>query len=157
MSDGDAFEFRDLGLSTLVKALSAQGKKLPVAKVGVFGDKNARTGAGSNATIGMKHEFGQEGLPVRSFLRMPIANELGKFLERSNLFTPAVVAEVVQQKTIRPWIEMLGNVGKQVVITAFDTGGFGRWKPSVMRLKKTKQTLVESQQLLDSIEYEVVD
>ena len=49
----------------------------------------------------------------------------------------------------------MGAVGESIVQDAFSTGGFGKWKPSRMENKQTKQTLVETQQLRNSITSDV--
>jgi hypothetical protein len=155
MSD-DVVEFYDKGLASLIRALGAL--TLPKARVGVLGGKTTRTQQGSaetNASIGAKHEFGEENMPIRSFLRMPITNELQKFLENSKAFTPEVLQEVIRSGSIEAWLKKVGVVAEAVVMEAFNTGGFGHWKPSNMANKKNHQTLVETKQLRDSITSEV--
>ncbi len=149
MSD-DTIELKDKGLSQLLKAF---GDKTPVARVGIMGDKNARS-AGSfqtNAEIGAIHEFGGEHMPMRSFLRGPITENLQKFLEDSGAFTKEALAEVVRTGSLIAWMKKVGIVGEQIVSEAFNSGGFGKWKPSNMTHKTNKQTLVETQQLRNSI------
>lgn len=154
MSEDADFTFDTRKLDKLMVALKGN---LPSVKIGVLGGKNARSkGPGhSNAEIGAKHEFGDEGLPIRSFLRMPITNELGKYLEKSGAFTKEALDQVIAVGSLQAWIEKVGISGVAVVLEAFNTGGYGAWKPSNMALKETKQTLVETQQLKDSISYEV--
>ena len=147
-------EFKDFGLKALIDAL---GKDLPKAKVGVLGDKNSRKDSNSNATIGAKHEFGEEGMPIRSFLRMPITNQLQKYLENSKAFTPDVLAEIIKEKSLDAWMKKVGVTAEAVVLEAFNSGGFGEWVPSNMKYKKNHQTLVETKQLRDSITSAVTD
>lgn len=145
------------GLKAVLKAIKG---KPPIARVGILGNNAARSdgkGGPNNATIGSWHEFGTSQLPVRSFLRVPISEKLGKELENSGAFTPDAISQVVKQKSLRPWVEKMAVVAEGIVADAFDTGGFGQWKPSDMRSKKVKQTLVETQQLRNSITSEVVD
>lgn len=143
--------------------LSAMKEKKIVAKVGVLGTKDARnaafdekdTGAISNATIGAAHEFGTSKLPQRSFLRMPLQTMLSKELLKNGFFTDENLREAAKEKNFKSYIEKIAITGVAVVLQAFDTGGFGEWPPSNMERKKVKQTLVETQQLRDSITYEV--
>lgn len=142
------------GLDQLIKTL----KTNPVVEVGVLGDKNSRAskkGQLTNATVGAAHEFGTSKLPIRSFLRMPITENLEKFLEASGAFTPETLDEVIKSGSIMGWMDKVGIVAEQVIATAFETGGFGKWKPSNMRFKDNWQTLVETQQLRNSISHRV--
>lgn len=151
--DEKVVELKDKGMNNLIKALK---ENLPTARVGILSGKNARTGAAnSNATIGAKHEFGNEGMPIRSFLRMPITDELQKYLEQAGAFDKPTLDAVIKSGSIEKWMEKIGISAVAVVLEAFNTGGFGKWKSSNMALKETKQTLVETQQLKDSISYEV--
>lgn len=150
----------NLKIDGLQKVLKALKVKPPVARVGILGNNALRSdgkGGPNNATIGSWHEFGTSKLPVRSFLRVPISEKLQKELEKSGAFTPEALSQVVKQKTLRPWVEKMAIVAEGIVADAFDTGGFGAWKPSDMQHKKVKQTLVETQQLRNSITSEVVD
>jgi len=126
------------------------------ARVGVLGSKTMRnTSAQNNATIGARHEFGEEGMPTRSFLRVPISAKLQSYAEKAGAFTPDSLKQVIKEGSFTLWNKKLGAIGEQIVSDAFDTGGFGEWKPSDMRYKKNHQTLVETQQLRNSITSEV--
>lgn len=142
-------------LRQVMKAL----KTMPVAKIGILADsgKNPRKGedAPNNATVGAAHEYGTSRLPVRSFLRQPLSENLERFLEASDAFSKQALAEVVRLGTMRPWMEKMAIVAEEVVAGAFDTGGYGQWQPSDMTNKTNYQTLVETTQLRDSITSEV--
>lgn len=161
MSD-DTFTYKNKNLQDFIKAL--QGP-IPHARVGILGDKNIRKDGKSNATIGKKHEFGEiteingamVKLPVRSFLRMPLNTRLFQELEASGMFNKAVINEVIEQKILTPWLTKIGIIGEGIVLDAFQTSGFGTWKPSNMKFKTVKQTLVESNQLRNSITSDVVE
>lgn len=143
------------GLEQLLKALKA---KPPVGRVGILGDRNQRTGSEkSNAEIGAFHEFGTSRLPVRSFLRVPLIDHLDKRLKASGAFDESVLARIVAEGTFRPWVQLMTLEAEGVVLDAFATGGFGKWPPSDMTHKKVKQTLVETQQLRNSITSDVQD
>lgn len=143
-------------LTALVKTLR---QSQPVARVGILGGGGSRSDGTTNAKVGAKHEFGSatEGLPIRSWLRMPIMEKLQGELSRAGAFDPKESArQVMTDKSLLQWVKKVGAMAEAVIQEAFDTGGFGRWKPSFMPLKKNKQTLVETSQLRRSVTSEVV-
>lgn len=150
----DATTIEIKGLEQLLKALKG---KQPTARVGILGDKTQRSDKSgqTNADIGAKHEFGTSGMPQRSFLRVPIEEHLNERLESSGAMDPDVLKQVIAQGSIVPWLKKVAVVAEGIVAEAFDSGGFGKWKPSNMANKKNKQTLVETQQLRNSITSEV--
>lgn len=157
MSDYDAVQMTTTGLDKILKAVKGQ---LPVARVGILGSKNARpSGKGkSNATIGAAHEFGTSSLPARSFLRVPISDNLDKYLERAGAFDQEVVKTILKEGSLVAFLRKVGIVAEAIVADAFDTGGFGKWKalsPATIARKKNNQILVETQQLRNSITSEV--
>ncbi len=129
--------------------------KLPTVRVGILGNSNARADGESNAQIGSWHEFGTSKLPVRSFLRLPISALLDKYLAKEGALEKKTLKEVLESGTIAPWLQKIGFVAETIVSDAFASGGFGIWPPSDMKNKTNHQTLVESQQLRNSITSEV--
>lgn len=112
-------------LDNLMKALK---ENLSRARVGILGAKTTRKEPGeTNAGIGALHEFGTSKLPVRSFLRVPIADNLQKKMEASGAFDKDVLKEVVQQATMIPWLKKIAVLAEGIVAEAFQTGGFGKW------------------------------
>lgn len=157
MSSEDETTLVTKGLDALITALKVEP---PRARVGILGDKtlrkNATKGAAAtNATIGAAHEFGTSKLPQRSFLRVPITDNLAKKMESSGALDKDVLAEVIREKSLLSWVKKVAVLAEGIVLEAFDTGGFGKWKPSDMTKKKLQQTLVETQQLRNSITSEV--
>lgn len=151
--NNDAFEFKDKGLKGLIRALSESS---PTAKVGILGGGKARTEAfTTNAEIGAKHEFGDDTVPQRSFLRMPITEKMQKYLDESKFFDEDAFKLIINAKKLTEWVKKFAILGESIVADAFDSGGFGKWKPSNMDHKKNEQTLVETQQLRNSITSEV--
>lgn len=148
-------EYDDKGLRNMIRMLST-GE--PVVKVGILGDKNARSGddtGETNASIGAKHEFGDDGLPIRSFLRAPIAEHFDSYLQKAGGVDQKLTKEAINGKSLMVVMKKLGMLAERIVQDAFDTGGFGKWKPSNMKNKTVHQTLVETQQLRNSISSEV--
>jgi len=142
-------------LNDFIKAM----KKPPTARVGILGSKNVRSGKSkSNATIGAAHEFGTKDMPQRSFLRIPISENLNKYLEASGAFNKALLAQVMKEKSFVPWMKKVAAVAEKIVLEAFDSSGFGKWpqlKPQTMAKKTNQQILVETGQLRNSITSEV--
>jgi len=148
LSDDNEFDTKNL--DKLIRALKKGGNA--GVKIGIMGQSVAREGSElNNATIGAFHEFGTSKMPQRSFLKMPISEHLAKELESSGAFDEATIKEVVKQGTTRPWLEKVAICAEAVVQDAFNSGGFGKWAPSDMAHKKNHQTLVETQQLRNSI------
>lgn len=151
----EKISFKTKELDDLIKACSG---RLPVAKVGIMGKNSGRpNGAKTNAEVGATHEFGTEKLPIRSFLRVPITDNFNKYLQKSGAFSEDIIAKIVAEKSLLNFVRTLGFVGVQIVGDAFASGGFGKWKPSNMKFKKNHQTLVETQQLRNSITSEVIE
>lgn len=151
MSDETTLELKNL--DKLIKALNVSA---PSVRVGILGDHNAREGKNqSNATVGAYHEFGTSTLPIRSFLRVPLSDHLPIWLKKTGAFSKAELDEVLITKSLAPWLNKIGTLAVTVVQTAFETGGFGKWPPSEMKYKTNWQTLVETQQLRNSITYDV--
>ncbi len=156
MSDEDT-EIRLEGLDKLLKALKAQP---PTIRVGILGSNGAaRTdGKTTNATIGMVHENGLGNCPQRSFLRVPLTDNLGKEIEASGALDNDVMKAVIASGTLEPWAKKIAVLAEGIVLTAFDSSGYGKWaalKPQTLRRKKLTSILVETQQLRDSITSEV--
>lgn len=154
MAENETIQIR--GLDQLLKALSA---KPPKARVGILGGSGVRKeGKGSsNAEIGAAHEYGTSKLPQRSFLRIPIQENLEKEMEKSNLFSPDVFKEVIKEGSVLPWMEKVAICAEACVEDAFATGGGGKW-PSWKTPgyeNNTGQILVDTTQLRDSITSEV--
>lgn len=130
-------------------------RRPPLIRVGILGAKPREDGGPTNAQVGAAHEFGTTKLPVRSFLRVPLAEHLGEYLEAAGAVSPEAFAQIIAAGSFVPWAKKVGIVAENVVADAFDTGGFGKWPPSDMTHKKVARTLVETAQLRNSITSEV--
>lgn len=130
--------------------------KLPIVRVGIIGNKPRKGGTKlTNADIGARHEFGADGMPVRSFLRVPVAEHLQQYLDEAGAFDERALAEAVKTGGLLLFMKKVGVVAEAIIADGFDSGGFGKWKPSNMAHKKVQMTLVETQQLRNSITSEV--
>jgi hypothetical protein len=134
-------------------------------KVGVLANKAGRfdilqtkQDGINNPTLGLVHEFGSHslGIPARSFLRVPLAEELPKKLRQIG---EAVWKALLLSKGLFNALEQMGLAGVQVVEGAFRTGGYGRWQPLsafTIRKKGSSAILIDSGQLRRSISSAVV-
>ncbi len=136
------------------------------ARVGVLGSHAARRGDSdmNNAEIGLVHEFGSpsQRIPQRSFLRMPVTNNLKKKLDASTILSKRLEEKCIAENSLRPYLELLGIVGVECVLEAFKTGGDGKWPPLSEKTLKYKMEnglvldiLIATQQLRNSISYDV--
>lgn len=158
-TEGFTLELR--GLNQLIKALKV---KPPVVRIGVLGTgarpaKNGQTNTPTNAEIGAVHEFGApaRGIPQRSFLRVPLSENLNKELENSGLLDKDTLAEVIKSGTMLPWMKQVAVVAEGVVDDAFETSGSGKW-PAWKNKNYHNQggmLLVDTGSLRDSITSEV--
>lgn len=159
MSD-EAFTLKITGLDQLVKALKV---KAPVARVGILGDKTVREPSEgeqktlTNAEVGAAHEFGTSALPKRSFLIEPIRDNLDKEMMKSGALDKQVLADVVKQGSVVSWVKTIASLAEGIVLDAFDTAGFGKWKAwkNLNYTNNAGQILVDTKQLRDSISSEV--
>jgi len=141
------------GLEGLIKAFKG---KIPKVRVGVLGGGKRADGQ-SNAEVGARHEFGTFGMPQRSFLRVPLTEQLEKFMERSGAFDEAMLKKIANDRDLGTFGDNLAAVAEDVVLEAFHTGGFGKWAPwkTPGYQNNTGQILVDTQQLRNSITSEV--
>lgn len=151
MSD-DQTSLDTRALENFIRALN---EPLPTGRIGIIGKVSRVDGERTNVEIGIDHEFGTEKLPVRSFLRVPLNEHLSSYIENSEAFHPEVLETVIRERSVMLWMQKIMLLAQNVVLDAFNTGGFGAWKPSDMTRKKNHQTLVETGQLRDSITTEV--
>lgn len=139
-------------------------------KVGIVGEKGAATREKkdedtedlSNAEIGLKHEFGvfggfgEDNIPMRSFLEMPLTTKFKSILKAMSSTT---ARSKLEKGKIEDFWGIIGAAAEAVIQDAFESGGFGKWKPlsPITKLKKgSSQILIDSAQLRKSITSEVV-
>jgi len=150
----------ELKISGLDHILLSLKKSPPVVRIGILGGKNSRRGSQqTNAEIGARHEFGSDGMPIRSFLRMPLNDHLMDALVQSKAFDKEALNEVIAERSLVPWMKKLATLAEGVVLEAFASNGYGKW-PSWKTpgyTSRTGQILVDTQQLRNSIQSEVVE
>jgi hypothetical protein len=155
-------KFNLKGIDNILKALKDQRLKV---RVGIMGNEasamhpgdNGESSGKTNAEIGAIHEDGRGHNPVRSFLRVPLSKNLPNAIRMMGPTSRSEISEMIQNGSFEPLAERIGTAGVAIVLEAFDSGGAdGEWPPSDMSRKKNHQTLIETQQLRDSITYKVV-
>lgn len=147
--------FNSKPLQQIVKALRG---KPPVVRIGIFGAKDSRSsGKLTNAEIGAKHEYGLDGMPQRSFLRIPLMERLPGAMENARAFDRPALAEIVRSGSILVWMKKMAIIAEDVVAGAFDSGGYGKWPAwkNPHYQNNTGKILVDTQQLRNSITTEV--
>lgn len=156
MADDESFTLELKGLNQLLKALR---KSPPIVRIGVLGS-GARSAKGNgggktptNAEVGAVHEFGAPGrnIPQRSFLRVPLTDNLNKELEKSGLLDKHSLAAVIKSGTMVPWMEAVAICAEAVVDDAFgyEGPGWAAWKPGYTN--QGGSILTDSGQLREAI------
>lgn len=127
--------------------------------VGILGASNGRISEElGNAELGAVHEFGvvDKNIPSRSFLRMPVIQELPGALKATN---KATWQKIILKKGIIGALGLLGSYALDVIHLAFETGGFGFWqalKARTIRRKGSSAILIDTAQMRQAITAEVV-
>lgn len=175
-----------VNFNRLSKVIEELDKKFSI-RVGIIGDvayqQHEHTDL-TNADLGAIHEFGavtKNGtkIPERSFLRVPLlTNEGRRAIIKEVIKNNEGVAELAKKptgdeydtayreaikKVVNP--EMIANqiglAALERVQEAFETDGFGNWKPTTEASRKQRYgnpdnpTLIDTGQLRDSITFEV--
>lgn len=132
-------------LDELIKLLAEEKH---VARIGVLGQGNAK-----NAQVGAVAEYGTTKIAQRSFLRMPLNEQLFKYVSKTELVKEEFLEEIVQKRSMLMWFKKLASIAERVVLDAFATAGFGKWAawkdPNYKN--NTGMILIDTQQLRDSI------
>lgn len=145
-------------LKRLKEDIAVNGKAR--VRVGILGPNAGRVSGDTlnNPSLGAVHEFGvvTKNIPARSFLRMPVIQQLPAALEVTN---KQLWHQVIVKKGILGALGLLGVYCLDVIHLAFDTGGFGSWAPLKARTIKRKGSnaiLIDTAQMRQAITAEVV-
>ena len=127
-------------------------------RVGILGsDVNRQDANGiTNSEIGIVHEFGNEKMPVRSFLRMPVMTHKKEILKSMD---GTKSRDAFAKKDFVRLFHLLGQSARSIVLQAFETGGFGHWPDITEATKAAKGSsviLVDTAQLKNAITEDVV-
>lgn len=161
------------GLKKLQECL--QQYKQHYVKVGVLGG-NSPSGE-SYASIAMLHEYGSDsprtfnykgrkikinGVPTRSFLRMPIRTHIKKLkgdtVKQGGTVEKALILDFTHGYT-GVALKLLGANAEGIIQEAFDTQGFGKWERNISKqyieLKGSDTPLIDTGKLRASITSQV--
>jgi len=137
-----------------------------VVKLGMIGgSESGRSdedgGDATNPELGFIHEFGSitKGIPMRSWLRMPIIHEAKKILKALAKSKSQIEKDAAEGKDPENLYKLLGEIGKASIQKAFDTGGFGQWpakKPTKANQGKMSPLIISSQ-MRKAVDYSVED
>lgn len=143
------------------------GSKPGYFKQGVEYGKRAKQVAGfsdegglTNPEIAAKNEFGV-GVPKRSMLRMPLHLHGDKVLKDAQADATAQMKDVAKnpRRTAKKMLDRLGIAGENLVQEAFNTRGFGNWKPNApvtIALKGSDAPLIDTAQLRHAVDSRAV-
>lgn len=143
----------------ILENINRELKKIRVVKIGIMGDSNARGDESglTNAEVGARHEFGviSEGLSRRSFLKDPL-------VLKKDVLEKDVAASVKRNIASNPGriFEDAGISGEAIIQRAFESGGYGMWKPLspvTIEKKGSSTILVDLAYLRGSITSKVED
>ena len=148
-------------------------------KVGLFGGNHSSNGE-SLVKIGALHEFGSitprtinykgkkitlSGIPTRSWLRMPLKSRrlrlLGENREHREIVFRQTVLQEIDHGYTGVLLKFLAENAKKVIDDAFETQGFGKWKPNInkeyVKLKGSDTPLIDTGELRRSVTAEIVN
>jgi hypothetical protein len=162
--------------SRRVGKLIGQGSKAGYYKQGVYHanmrKKLGYTGAAyqrppeggdavlTNPELAAKHEYGV-GVPRRSMLRMPFHLHGDKVLKEAQADARVQLAQLQRNPrgTAKKLLDRVGIAGENLVQEAFDTRGFGSWKPNApltVELKGSDAPLIDSAQMRHAVDSRAV-
>jgi phage gpG-like protein len=122
-------------LEELIKKLKTKG----YVDVGVLGNESSPDGEYSVADYGAVHEFGSldydNYITQRSFIKMPIETKQNDVLKDVKLNFEKNLAE----GNVKQILIDIGLGCEGVIQDAFDTGGFGIWRPIADETAKRKK------------------
>ncbi len=102
-------------------------------RVGIMGSKaqaqNHKKSDVTNAELGTFHEFGTSKMPERSFLFRPLEQEMQFTNPEMKELKSAVFKQFFVKNTPKQFFMDLGTKAMAVIEAAFNTNGFGEWKP----------------------------
>lgn len=154
---GATYKANFSGLQELNKAMKQKMR----TKVGILSGSGSRTDENgvSNATLGLVHEMGSatKNIPARSFLRMPIQFKADA-IQNDVLKRKPAIERAMADGDAMPLYDTLGLSAVAYVQMAFESGGFGQWKPlssKTVAQKGSSSPLIDTGQLRESITWEV--
>lgn len=161
--------------SRRTKKLLGEGSKPGFFRQGVYHEKMRRKMGytGPNATrapqagealtnpqLAAKHEYGV-GVPRRSMLRMPFHLHGDKVLKDAQADARAQLSQMTRnpRAAAKKVLDRVGIAGENLVQEAFETRGFGSWKPNApetIALKGSSSPLIDTAQMRRAVDSRAV-
>lgn len=117
------------GLNKILKGLKTD----KVLRVGIIGAKAKAQHDGesglTNAEIGTFHEFGTSKMPQRSFLEKPLKEHLSLNNSEMADMKKTLWKQFFVKGAPEEFYKDLGAKAVDIINAAFETNGFGEWKP----------------------------
>lgn len=149
-----------LDLKEMEKVIKMFSDAAYSARVGIFQKDSARDegGAINNAELGMIHEYGSKkrNIPARSFLRVPLMDHFRDYLNIIGGIDETTIQNCIEAQNLKPLFREIATIAEATVKGAFDSQGFGNWKPHKPGYKNnTGMILQDTQSLKKSIASDV--
>jgi phage gpG-like protein len=153
-------DFKIDGLLRFQKSIGElKGSQIHVGVLGSKAGARADESGKTNAEIGAEHEYGVKtrwpNIPRRSFLEMPMVLKFGKFLQAQAVS----LLEIMNASGAQGFLRGTAIIAEQTIDKAFETGGFGNWKPNspvTIAMKKSAKPLIDLGFLRASIASRIV-
>lgn len=149
------------GNFTAINRLFRMFKSQYAVKVGILsGSKQRNTEGVKNVDLAVTHELGSKSkrIPARSFLRMPVEHSTA-FMVKSIMKRKKTIEKEMSRGNLEEFAKTVGIVAEQVIQTAFETRGFGQWKPNspkTIEKKGSASPLIDTGQLRGAILSKVI-
>ena len=155
----------EVNVKRLITLIGYLNGDIPKVKVGIIGSKAAvkRKDELTNAQIGFIQEFGKlTGKPriePRSFIDMPLKLHLNDKIKEKKSLAKKEFEMALKEGKADEFVRKVGIVAEEVIQEAFETSGWGQWKPnaeSTKRRKGSDKPLIDTGELRRSISSEVI-
>jgi len=153
---------KDMGMKALIDQMKAAGKK-PYVKIGILSSTGSMSKKSSNRKsksaltvldVGVYNEFGTKDIPQRPFIRTTYDEKKESWFSTIRSLSAVMISGKITAKKI------LGIVGLQAVADTKKTikSTHPSWppnKPSTIKRKKSSKPLIDTGQLINSIQHQV--
>lgn len=131
-------------LDKLITSFSAKGNTI---RVGILDDSPRKDDKSlNNPTLGAIHEFGTAKIPARSFIRIPLMENLQGMLQANASY----LGKSIENGDLPQMMTKVAELAADIVSEAFDSQGYGKWAPN----QAGTTPLVDTGQLRASISYD---
>lgn len=156
---------KDLGLKRIIQEVKKLDRK-PHVKIGLLSDTANKDKEFSNITkkttkntsvldVGIHNEFGTERIPARPFIRTTYDDNQSKWF---GMIKKSMGDLYLGRSTVKQSLEKVGLQATSDMKRKFRSGD-SSWKPnapSTIKKKKSSKPLIDTAQLLNSIQHQVM-